>query len=239
MAPVRSIVGPSPLVARLNSAHAKGRKNNKKKVLNPKQFTILVGDNFSVRYHETSRLQRLILDNASHGIVLTEFNPFRTLDQMSLSDSAQRLMDTPNAGGSSIVSEVLSYEVLLRCFGAQLLKTEMEVCYWPTGGSITDYTCRMFNTDLGISVTRAMKYHGLYTSFDAERLLMKKLKGVNQSNKTSLEHWAKQVLHIWATSKHVASVLIRTYNRIPKKLKANTVLLITVARNTQEVFSNS
>ena len=50
--------------------------------------------------------------------------------------------------------------------------------YFPEGGSITDYTCRMFDTTLGVSVTRAMKFgHGDYTEDDARRLLMKKLNG--------------------------------------------------------------
>ena len=53
----------------------------------------------------------------------------------------------------------------------------MEVSYFPEGGSITDYTCKMFNTDLGVSVTRAMKFNGHYTKEDAKKLLTKKLKG--------------------------------------------------------------
>ena len=53
----------------------------------------------------------------------------------------------------------------------------MEVEYFPEGGSITDYTCKMFDTTLGVSVTRAMKYGGDFTEEDADRLLMKKLNG--------------------------------------------------------------
>ena len=64
-----------------------------------------------------------------------------------------------------------------RCYGARLLKTEMEVGYFPEGGSITDYTCEMFGTVLGVSVTRAMKYKGDFTLEDAEKLLNKKMNG--------------------------------------------------------------
>ena len=54
----------------------------------------------------------------------------------------------------------------------------MEVEYWPEGGSITDYTCTMFGTTLGVSVTRAMKYGASNMEIeDAERLLRKKLRG--------------------------------------------------------------
>lgn len=53
----------------------------------------------------------------------------------------------------------------------------MEVEYFPEGGSITDYTCEMFGTTIGVSVTRAMKFNGIFMEEDAETLLNKKLKG--------------------------------------------------------------
>lgn len=56
-------------------------------------------------------------------------------------------------------------------------QTEMEVSYFPEGGSITDYVCDIFGTKVGVSVTRAMKYRGEYTEEDATNLLTKKLKG--------------------------------------------------------------
>lgn len=60
-----------------------------------------------------------------------------------------------------------------------VLQTEMEVSYFPEGGSITDYVCDIFGTKLGVSVTRAMKYWGgAYTIEDATHLLNKKLKGL-------------------------------------------------------------
>ena len=54
----------------------------------------------------------------------------------------------------------------------------MEVSYWPEGGSITDYVCDMFDSKVGVSVTRAMKYGGGdFSEEDADHLLNKKLKG--------------------------------------------------------------
>ena len=55
------------------------------------------------------------------------------------------------------------------------------MAYFPEGGSITDYTCLMFGTRLGVSVTRAMKYKGDFEAEDAEKLLRKKLKGEHLS----------------------------------------------------------
>ena len=56
------------------------------------------------------------------GMVHTDFDPFRKTTQMSLSEAAQKIRDVPNAGGNSVLSEVLSFELLQKCFGARLLK---------------------------------------------------------------------------------------------------------------------
>ena len=66
----------------------------------------------------------------------------------------------------------------LSSFSVFLFQTEMEVDYFPEGGSITDYVCEMFDSKVGVSVTRAMKFGGgVFTEEDAEHLLNKKLKG--------------------------------------------------------------
>jgi len=197
-----------------------------------------IGENFSVSLNQFFKLNKLVQDPVEGGVVHTSFDSFRKWERMNLSDSAKKLRDVPNAGGNSVVSEVLSFELLRTCFKASLLKTEMEVEYFPEGGSITDYTCKMFDTTLGVSVTRAMKYGGDFTEEDADRLLMKKLNGVVQSTANSMEKWSKQILHVWATSTHVANTITKVFDRIPEKVKTNTVVLITTAANAPEVFDN-
>lgn len=197
-----------------------------------------IGENFSVSVNQFFKLNKLVQDPVEGGVVHTSFDSFRKWERMNLSDSAKKLRDVPNAGGNSVVSEVLSFELLRTCFKASLLKTEMEVEYFPEGGSITDYTCKMFDTTLGVSVTRAMKYGGDFTEEDADRLLMKKLNGVVQSTANSMEKWSKQILHVWATSTHVANTITKVFDRIPEKVKTNTVVLITTAANAPEVFDN-
>lgn len=157
---------------------------------------------------------------------------------MTLSRAAIRLATVPNAGGNSVLSEVISFEFFRSCFNAKLLKTEMEVDYYPMGGSITDYVCGMFGRKFGVSVTRAMKYMGEFTDEDAERLLSKKLKGVVQSSKNSLENWEKQILHVWTPSKDTANTLTRVYNTLDKDVTSNTVVIVTVAHNSKYIFRN-
>eukprot|EP00122_Pirum_gemmata_P006247 Pgem_evm1s5704 len=55
----------------------------------------------------------------------------------------------------------------------------MEIKYFPYGGSMTDYTCKLLGETVGVSVTRAFQFNKnkSYNIEDAERLLNKKLTG--------------------------------------------------------------
>ena len=196
-----------------------------------------IGENFVVKHGNTFNLRRKVRSRTNSGVVFTELKQLKPVSKMSLSTGAKRMFTCPNAGGSSEKSEILSFELLQRCFGADLQKTEMEVQYCPEGGAITDYTCTMFSTKLGVSVTRAMKYRGDFTVEDAAKLLNKKLNGVLTSTRNTMEKWSKQILHVWATSLAVSVLIAEAYHQLPKNLKSNTVVLVTVTENN-EVFTN-
>jgi len=155
-----------------------------------------------------------------------------------LCEGSSRIMNTPNAGGSSIWSEAVSFEVLNCLFNAKLLKTEMELEYWPKGCKITDYSVELFGETLGVSVTRAMKFNGPFTEKDAEQLLQKKLYGVNVSSQCVLpEHgWKKQILHVWAAEAYVADVVQRTYEKLSEELKSNTLVVVTISTNANWIY---
>merc|ERR1712046_287787 len=76
--------------------------------------------------------------------------------------------------------------VLSRAFGAILQKTEMQLRYFPSNGSITDMSISMGGTVLGVSVTRALHRspHHCFGPEDAEALLRKKLRGVLAATET-------------------------------------------------------
>lgn len=63
-----------------------------------------------------------------------------------------------NAGGSSEVSEALSYEVLRQAFGVHAVKSEMELDYCPEGSKKVDYAVSLYAERFGVSVTRAFAY---------------------------------------------------------------------------------
>lgn len=53
-----------------------------------------------------------------------------------------------------------------------------------------------------------------------------------------MEKWAKQILHVWATSKNVANILSQAFDQLPTDLKSNTLVIVTVAKNAEEIFAN-
>eukprot|EP01156_Anaeramoeba_ignava_P022705 Anaeramoba_ignava/c20961_g1_i1.p1 GENE.c20961_g1_i1~~c20961_g1_i1.p1 ORF type:complete len:512 (-),score=163.97 c20961_g1_i1:1329-2864(-) len=160
---------------------------------------------------------------------------------MNLCSDSLKILNTPNAGGNSIISETLSNEILFRSFNSKLLATEMEIIYYPTG-KITDYAVKIHDTNFGVSVTRAMKYppNSPYTEEDAKRLLKKKLEGVIASTKLAIKpKFKKQILHIWAINSQAAESLEKAYADIDPEIKSNTIVLVTIAENCDFIFWNS
>jgi len=151
-----------------------------------------------------------------------------------VSNSAKRILFEENAGGCSEFSEAFSFELLRQCFGAKLLKTEMDIRYWSSHWKKTDYLVTMQGVKIGVSVTRAMKFRGIFTEKDATKLLRKKLNGVNESTVGVFgrDAWQRQILHIWTTDEYIEEILHKTYLKMllsEPELVSNTVVIVTVA----------
>jgi len=231
----------TPLLTRLTENTEVSTLSNSKCCNEKRQSSsvnLYIGQDFSFSIKEWFKFERLINNNRDHGLVHSNFDPFKKFKTMGLTPDSIKMLNEPNAGGSSMISEVLSCEMMVRFFNATLLKTEMEVSYWPRGGSITDYTCLVFGKKVGVSVSRAMKFRGQYEIEDGIKLLEKKLGGVIQSSKNTLENWSKQILHIWAMNKDIANVLTQAFDQIDENLKSNTLVLVTVSDNHREIFFN-
>jgi hypothetical protein len=156
----------------------------------------------------------------------------------ALSGPSKRMYDTPNAGGNSLWSEVVSLEMLAGMYGATLLRTEMEILYG-CHSKITDYSIQVMGHHIGVSVTRAMKFRGIFHAEDALRLMKKKLNGVVRSTRGVIrEHrWEKQILHVFAECDYVADAIRRAYDaEVDEDDKANTLIIITVARDCPWMF---
>ena len=163
--------------------------------------------------------------------VITHVRTLTNFPLSALSPAGIRLYDTPNAGGASVHSEVMSIELLQRMCKATLIATETEVTYWPPNGPITDYVCRIGSTPFGVSVTRAFHYRGsqYFTDCDAATLLNKKLQGViNSTTNVLFPGFSKQILHVWCQSDEVAQTVRRQYKRLSSVVRANTIVILTV-----------
>lgn len=163
------------------------------------------------------------------------FDASETYAKSALSAGGVVLYDTPNAGGSSGESEVMSFEVLHFCEGAALLKTETGILYDPApdGGmnSITDILVEIDGQKVGVSVTRAYKpqSQGAQTDAELKSLLEKKLAGINASSARvkPADKWIKQILHVLSATTASADAIDRVWPTIDATLRADTIVLVT------------
>lgn len=208
--------------------------------------TTSVFPTFSVIEPESSyfALRKWVNERVAPGMICNVVRLFNgsstdiTKRTAGLSTASKRMLETPNAGGNSIWSEVISLEMLSGMYGAALLRTELEILYG-CHSKITDFSVQIMGHHIGVSVTRAMKFRGIFNADDAIRLMKKKLNGVVRSTRGVIrEHrWEKQILHVFAECDYVADTIRRIYDsEIEEEDKANTMIIITVARDCPWLF---
>ena len=159
--------------------------------------------------------------------------PFSDSDKDRLTPGGRVLLETENAGGSSELSEVFSFEVLARCEEATLLKTETMVDYDPKKpGPITDILVKVEGFNVGVSVVRAfifMDDSGAFPEEEATRILVKKLDAILASSARVVgeDTWVKQILHIISADPQYVPVFEETWRGLPAETKADTIVLMT------------
>ncbi len=160
-------------------------------------------------------------------------DPYDAADYPRLSEGGREIIDDGNAGGSSLYSEVFSFELLHRCEGARLLKTETEILYTPRAGRITDILVEIDGLKIGVSVTRAVAFPFAdpYPPERARALLEDKLSGIIEStgHVDPADAWRKQILYVIAYAEGHAAVLEAALAQLPAELRADTVVMITVS----------
>ncbi|KAL0481671.1 hypothetical protein AKO1_012558 [Acrasis kona] len=159
-----------------------------------------------------------------------------SVESFQLSRGALKILHVPNAGGSSVRSEVMSYEIIRGLMpGTELHKTEMEIEYFPRGSKKTDYSIMASGQCLGVSVTRAMNYfvNQTFQSEDARAILYKKLNGVvwstrNNYSTNKMDVFRRQILHVFAQNEEIAGMLQEEYYNIPLDIRSDTIVIVTV-----------
>eukprot|EP00744_Colponema_vietnamica_P000723 GILI01001266.1.p1 GENE.GILI01001266.1~~GILI01001266.1.p1 ORF type:complete len:365 (+),score=102.28 GILI01001266.1:337-1431(+) len=208
------------------------------------KLAVWIGKDFLLRCSIPYKMQTesAVVDLTQPHFLVTFFEPLTDLQSFQLSTGALKIFSDPNAGGNSINSEALSFEVLRRLLGVKLLQTEMEIQYMYSEWKKTDYTVTYAGSTVGVSVTRAYAHKREFNEEDALMLLKKKLHGVNVSSQgvTPRHKWLKQILHIWCPSYEVAETLENVYaHQLSPELKSNTVIIVTVSKNSEWIYHNS
>jgi hypothetical protein len=153
-------------------------------------------------------------------------------DETKLTQGGQKIWKDGNLGGSSVHSEVFSYELLKRCELATLLKSEGEIKYKDAGGKKTDLLVTIDGRKVGVSVTRAFHFppSNPYTEQEATTLLTKKLADIPKSegNADPADAWVRSVLHILAYNSQYADSVEAAYKKLDATINAKTILVVTV-----------
>ncbi len=150
-----------------------------------------------------------------------------------LTAGAQTILEEGTAGGSSGLSEAFAFEVLARCEGATLLKTETNIDYEMSHtGSITDILVMIGTEKIGVSVTRAFVFPTTdpYTVARATDLLTDKLAGVLESSAgvTAADAWTKQILAVVAYGTMHAESIATAWASLDASLRADTIVYVIV-----------
>ena len=152
-------------------------------------------------------------------------------DRPLLTPGGQTLAATPNAGGSSGLSEIFAFEQLDRCELATLLKTETEIVY-DTAGKITDELVEIDGRKIGVSVTRAVHFPfgAPYTVDEARALITRKLTDIQASsaNVSAGDRWDKQILAVLAYDAQHAGIVADVWASLDSATKADTIVVVTI-----------
>jgi hypothetical protein len=164
------------------------------------------------------------------------------VDRPLLTAGGRRLLEVPNAGGSSQLSEAFAFEELARCETAGLLKTETEIIY-DTQGKITDLEVTIAGHKIGVSVTRAFAFPlgTPYTPEQATTLITRKLEDIlaSSANVSAEDRWDKQILAVMAYDGQAADVVAQVWAGIDASIRADTLVVVTVTEGADTfIYSN-
>lgn len=160
-------------------------------------------------------------------------------DKEKLTEGGKVIFDSPNAGGSSLESEIIAYELLDRCEGAALVKTESEIVY-DDPGKIVDLLIGVDGEQVGVSVVRLYSPNVMPQS-DVTALISKGLEDINDASaKVSIaDAWVKAVLVVMAYDDSYAEKAQVAWSSIASETRADTVVyLVTTDGADGSIYCN-
>ncbi|MSQ83617.1 MAG: hypothetical protein EXR77_12135 [Myxococcales bacterium] len=163
-------------------------------------------------------------------------------DATKLRALAKQRRNGPNNGGSSNCSEAMSIQTICDCEGSTALKLELQIAF-TAKGQTTDWLGELDGVKFGVSVSRV--YLGPtttgYTAVDADKLLKKKLGGINASTLlvAPTDVWKKQVLHLWTLRPEWVPIVQAAWQGLDAATKADTAVLVTVELGSSHIVAET
>lgn len=218
----------------------------------PRAYTVHeVYNDFVVRSTgaDAAKLRRAVRGEGANKITVITDILVQMTQQIALGGDAWQVVQEPNAGGASVVSEALSAEYMARRFAATNIVTEMRITYWACNWKKVDYLATMYGERVGVSVTRAMGFPAAedFTYADARRLIQKKLYGlvIAQAGISPRFAYTRSILHVWCQTLYIAQLMTWAAEelididaaRSEPTLAGNIVVICTVCEMTPHVFT--
>ena len=154
-------------------------------------------------------------------------------DRSQLTAGGQHMAATPNAGGSSGLSEIFAYEELARCELATFLKSETEIIYDPPTSKKTDLEIMLDGHKIGVSVTRAFKGplgSGPLDMAAAVELSNRKFSEIHDSTAgtaNTTDKWDKQILAVLSDNADDAATFLAATATLDPSVIGDSILVLT------------
>ena len=156
----------------------------------------------------------------SHTTPSTNLSRYLSVHTLPLDAESRSILATPNAGGDSVESEVLSFEVLKRMMPFWELSTmEMNTRY-RSSGPLTDFVARSAlrnDAEVSVSVTRVFGWNASMriSGKDLAPLLIRKLAGLRCATSRILPRRKRgMVLFVWVPDGRVEKNVRRVWNKL-------------------------
>lgn len=193
-------------------------------------------DGFGVVTGQVWSITASMIDSASSSTIrnVLDFgtDPYDAADLSKLTTGAQKIINDGGGGGSSLLSKAFSFDMLARCEGATLLKSEDEIIYTDPTGKKATMLIQIDGRKVGVSVTRAFSVPTAsdpYLPATAQAMLESKLQDIplSTANVAAADQWSKQILYVIAQSASHADTIFLAWDQINATLKADTILVVT------------
>lgn len=168
--------------------------------------------------HTLNEINKILKDKIDCLIVF-KISSFEERKKFLNNDTGQ-IINSENAGGSSIYSEAIAFDILRIVCNAKLKNIETNVIYSPEGGSKIDFEVFIDNKLIGVSVTRAIKFDKYRrTLFDNENdfitdLITKKIQKFNNAEKNVIQKWDAKILMIWLYDESLIKIIYKVYSSL-------------------------